>query len=877
MNQKKSIALTTTFVGLVCGFVLTQQQAAAAATNAPDPTTTSMVASQSAATSKSAEPTQKEQPINQQTSTQKAVTNTENVSETGKQNQTAGTQTIGSSATTTTAQPATASNNPITSAPTQQAAVSSASKANETTQPVNPPTAPTVPQATKVTNSANTALTTTDSQQVETIAQGTWGTSKWEYTEQGFDYILHFHEGTFGASSHKSIKDPNNSSVYHALGSIGSSPEVFNGNWQWSNALTQIIIDPGVKANQDSSYLFSDLYKLQQIVGLGNLDTNNVKNMADMFDGCEELTNLDVSKFDTTNVTNMYEMFDDCSKVTSLDVSNFNTANVTDMFGMFERCYFLTNLDLHNFNTANVSNMAKMFRGCDNLTNLDVSKFDTTNVTKMYEMFEYCSSLTSLDLSNFNTANVTDMSFMFELCCGLTSLDLSNFDTNKVTNMSWMFDWCWGLTNLDLSNFDTANVKNMANMFDRCSELTNLDLSKFNTANVDNMYGMFKKCSNLTSLDLSNFDTTKVTDMRKMFAACDKLTSLDLSSFSTINVTDMYSMFAACDKLNHLILGPKTLLTTDTGLSNVPETGTKIPGTNRVVASPYWVATSGYQQGHKYTSDELMNLTVRDQVTTYDWDSTPAFTQTTETKTKDRTIVIHQPDGNTKTEIQSVMVSRTITLNADGSKTYGNWSSAQWDGYAIPEFAGYTASVSQIPAQTVDGNTEDQTIDVYYAPQEQTVEIQYLSNGQIVGTQKITGYTGDTIMPNYHAPQGYEITSLTPATITIDGSGKQIIQVQVSPKLNDSVEHKTLTRTINLHLPDGTMRVSKQTALLERQVTINAVTGEKIYGAWNTGNWKALNVPTLAGYTASQDQVAAQQVTGADSDQTVDVYYTPTN
>ena len=288
-------------------------------------------------------------------------------------------------------------------------------------------------------------------------------------------------------------------------------------------------------------------------------------------------------------------------------------------------------------------------------------------------------------------------------------------------------------------------------------------------------------------------------------------------------------------------------------------------------------ATSGYQQGHKYTSEDLMNLTSRDQVTTYDWDSKPAFTQTTETKTKDRTIVIHQPDGNTKTEIQSVMISRTITLNADGSKTYGNWSSAQWDGYALPEFAGYTTSVSQIPAQTVDGNTEDQTIDVYYAPQEQTVEIQYLANGQIVGTQKIMGYTGDTIMPNYHAPQGYEITSLTPATVTLDGSSKQIIQVQVSPKLNESVEHKTLTRTINLHLPDGTVRVSVQTALLKRQVTINAVTGVKTYGVWNTDNWNAFDVPVLAGYTASQDQVAAQQVTGADTDQTVDVYYIPNN
>ena len=72
-------------------------------------------------------------------------------------------------------------------------------------------------------------------------------------------------------------------------------------------------------------------------------------------------------------------------------------------------------------------------------------------------------------------------------------------------------------------------------------------------------------------------------------------------------------------------------------------------------------ATSGYLQGSKYISKDLMNLTGSDQVTTYDRDSKPAFTQTTETKTKDRTIVIHQPDGNTKTEIQSVMVSRTIT------------------------------------------------------------------------------------------------------------------------------------------------------------------------------------------------------------------------
>ena len=750
MNQKKSIALTTTFVGLVCGFVLTQQQAAAAATNAPDPTATSMVALQSTATAKSAEPTQKEQPINQQTSTQKAVTNTENVSETGKQNQTAGTQTP---ATNTSTELASSNNNTTTSAPKQQetaaqntAATSSANSANEVTQPVSQSTAPTAPQATKATNSANTVSNTTDPQ-VETIAQGTWGTSKWEYTHQGDDYILHFHAGTLGASSQKTIKDPHSSYLYHYLGSIGASPEIFNGNWQWNDELTQIIIDPGVIANQDSSYLFEYLNKLQKIIGLANLDT--------------------------TNVTNMSYMFNSCQNLTSLDLSNFNTTDVTDMSNMFWGCF----------------------------------------------------SLTSLDVSNFNTAKVTDMSDMFNSCQNLTSLDLSNFDTSKVTDMSWMFYWCLGLTSLDLSSFNTA----------------------------------------------------KVTNMNHMFANCEGLPSLDLGKFDTINLSDLGGMFSYCNNLNHLILGSNMLLNVYTGLPNVPETGTQIPGTNRVVASPYWVATSGYQQGHKYTSDELMNLTGRDQVTTYNWDSTPAFTQTTETKGVTRAIRIHQLDGNTKTEIQSVMISRQVTLNADGSKTYGAWSTAQWDAYAIPEIAGYAASVNQIPAQTVDSNTTNQTIDVYYEPQEQTVEIQYLDHGQIVGTQKITGYTGDTIMPNYHAPQGYEITSITPATITIDGSGKQIVQVNVSHKQETSVEYKTVIRTINLHQINGQMKTYKQTVLLQRGVQRDAVTGNKTYGQWNTGYWDAFNIPVIDGYTASQDQVAAQLVTDQDSDQTVDVYYTPTN
>ena len=874
MNQKKSIALTTTFVGLVCGFVLTQQQAAAAAINAPDPTATSMVAPQSALTTKSAksnEPNPNEQLVNQQTSTQKAVTNTDIGSETVNQNQIPRTQSTVSPATNISKEPATSNNNPTTSAQPQQetvaqntAATSSANSANEATQPVSQPTVPATPQATDSTNNVNTASATTDPQ-VETIAQGTWGTSKWEYTHQGDDYILHFHAGTLGASSHGYV-DRNN----YFLGSIGKSPEIFNGNWQWNEELTQIIIDPGVIANQDSSYLFGDLRNLQKIIGLANLDTANVTNMSKMFESYQGAS-LDLSHFDTSNVTNMAGMFE-FYKGPQLDFSHLNTANVTNMSEMFERCD-LTNLDLSNFNTANVTDMHEMFEDYQGAS-LDFSNFNTAKVTNMREMFYGCSGLTNLDLSNFNTANVTNMSEMFGEDRNI-NLNFSNFDTSNVTDMSGMFAYYRG-NSLDLSNFNTAKVTDMHEMFYGCSSLTSLDLSSFNTANVTDMSYMFSDCSKLTNLNVRNFNTTNVAYMRSMFGNCRELTSLDLSSFNTTNLNDMIAIFSGCSNLNHLILGTIFQTHYDESLPKVPNTGTRVPGTNRVVASPYWVATSGYQQGHKYTSTELMELTGRDQVTTYDWDSKPAFTQTTETKTKVRTINLHQPNGQLKTETQTVAVSRPVTINPDGSKTYGAWTTAQWDQYTVPEWAGYQASQKQVPATTVSGDSANTTIDIYYQPLLQNVEIQYLDQGKVVGTQTITGYTGQTLMPNYQAPQGYEIVAAAPATITIDATGHQIIQVQVAHQINNSTEFNALTRTVNIHRPDGTMKTYIQTAVLKRNVYIDGVTGAKTYGAWSTDNWDAIQIPVFAGYTASQEQVAAQLVTAQDSDQTIDVYYTPT-
>ena len=84
---------------------------------------------------------------------------------------------------------------------------------------------------------------------------------------------------------------------------------------------------------------------------------------------------------------------------------------LTNMNCMFNGCNSITNIDLSNINTKNVTNMSYMFYGCDYLKNIDLSNFNTENVINMSYMFYGCNSINNIDLSNFNTQNVNNMSY----------------------------------------------------------------------------------------------------------------------------------------------------------------------------------------------------------------------------------------------------------------------------------------------------------------------------------------------------------------------------------------------------------------------------------------------------------------------------------
>ena len=733
-NKHRGLVLSSTFVGLVCGLVLTHQQAYAAQT----PPVSNQQSQITTVSDNNLNQAAAVNPKSYSSNITSPTPVTHNVTP----------NTYSSPETTATAKQETANSDATAAAPTPNTGVT-VPVSNGTTTSTNPGNNNSTNSATSSPskdsgNSANTPVAASDNQtngnsntttalseQPETniLAQGTWGTSKWDYTQEGADYILHLHAGT--------------------LGTPERDEGIVSLNAAFERQLTQIVIDKGVIANQNSTGLFKNLRSLKVIQGLENLDTSQVTNMACMFEDCWYLTNLDVSHFDTSQVTYMYLMFKNCQSLTSLDVSHFNTSKVTNMDGMFEDCGRLSNIDVSGFNTSKVTYMMFMFEGCESLANLDVSHFDTSHVTSMSVMFADCKNLISLDLSSFDTPQLA-------------------------------------------SDYDFAILED-------------------------------------------------------------------------------------CNNLHHLVLGLKTQLIARNGrnsaLPAVPAAGTKIPGTDKIVTAPYWVATSGYQKGQRYTSDELQQLTGRDQVTTYDWDSQIPYQDTVESKSVTRTINVHYPDGQVKTIQDTVDLSRKVKVKADGSKTYEEWSTAQWEAYTVPELAGYQANQSKIPAQTVDSNTTDTTIDILYEPIAQTIVIQYLDQGQVVGTQKLIGYTGGTLIPNYHAPQGYEITSSPQPNITVDATGTQIIQVNVSHKITQSAETLTKTRTINIHLPNATVKTFRQVAVIKRNVAVDQVTGSKTYGPWHNNSWDAMEIPIIEGYTANQNSIAAQEVTPETENETIDIFY----
>jgi surface protein len=163
--------------------------------------------------------------------------------------------------------------------------------------------------------------------------------------------------------------------------------------------------------------------KIEKVVFSSSFADARPENCGKWFYLCKNLTSITgLNYLNTSNVTSMASMFDHCESLTSLDLSKFNTSKVQWMNSMFWGCKSLTKLDLRSFNTSNVQYMNNMFYNCKNLKKVDVSSFNTSNVKSMYQMFYGCSSLVKLNLTSFTPSSSASLEAMFEYCENLKTI-----------------------------------------------------------------------------------------------------------------------------------------------------------------------------------------------------------------------------------------------------------------------------------------------------------------------------------------------------------------------------------------------------------------------------------------------------------------------
>ena len=140
----------------------------------------------------------------------------------------------------------------------------------------------------------------------------------------------------------------------------------------------------------DTSFMFFKIDKEITAINVDGLDTQNVEDMSEMFEGLKfdrgSLGGSFAPKFKTTSLKNMYGMFY-YMNVDHLDLTALDVSNVTNMEYALSNAWLIT-IDLTGWNTSNVENMKDLFSWQYYLTTIYASdSFVTTKVTQSDNIF----------------------------------------------------------------------------------------------------------------------------------------------------------------------------------------------------------------------------------------------------------------------------------------------------------------------------------------------------------------------------------------------------------------------------------------------------------------------------------------------------------
>lgn len=271
-----------------------------------------------------------------------------------------------------------------------------------------------------------------------------------------------------------------------------------------------------------------------------------------------------------------------------------------------------------------------------------------------------------------------------------------------------------------------------------------------------------------------------------------------------------------------------------------------------------------------------------------------------ESKQITREIHIHHPKQE-EVVPQTAILTRNVTRDkvTDEVSPTSAWNFANFEEVDLPAHKGYKIDETpaeiqngKVVAKTVTPDEEDgKKIAVKYIPLEQHALVKYVddSNGTLLDKEDIQGvtdaaieHTNDAKIATYRA-KGYELVFdelANESDLHFNAKDEpQVFVVHLKHKLekvtNVAELEKTVTRTITVHMPDGTNQDKTQTVTFTRTGNKDLMTGHITWSAWSPAQeFEAYTVPVVPGYTPRQTTVKSTPVTADDKDTSITIDYT---
>ena len=246
----------------------------------------------------------------------------------------------------------------------------------------------------------------------------------------------------------------------------------------------------------------------------------------------------------------MNNMFEGCENIETIDVSRWNTSNVYNTGHMFCNCVNLKTINLMNWNMLKNEIMTEMFKDCTNLVTawLDNWRHDT------YDCGERLCHMSIEELSDLEKCpdvKIIDMVGMFKGCSQLKYVSLKGWKFTEPTTIDRMFADCTRLQHINTKSCIMSHILSMKQAFQACSSLLTLDLSNFNLNFLKSSYGNVLQCTDLLELDLSKWKLSQILSFHQLFEEqpyergpwLEKLQIIYLpESFKAINLDNPFTL-----------------------------------------------------------------------------------------------------------------------------------------------------------------------------------------------------------------------------------------------------------------------------------------------------------------------------------------------